>query len=232
MLTSSRVYEIGSIFYRILLKRPVLFLQSWTSTGSSVTDCWFSPIIGLGWTNLYTGSLETRVQTSNKKQVYGSARLNLRNITRWVGWMVKWIHGLWPPSPTWHLQNSKAPFSNSRITFFPDPDIKSWLEGTMYIHSLESGLVQEDQLLWSSSQTTKPAAQASRLWWAAAQPFAVELKAGGGIRNRVQEPFELNQLKSAPSQLLPDFSGFDRLQTCCHSYGPVNIFFNFISSAG
>ena len=33
---------------------------------------------------------------------------------------------------------------------------------------------------------------------------------------RVRETFELNQLKSAPSQLLPVFSGFDRLQTCCH----------------
>ena len=33
---------------------------------------------------------------------------------------------------------------------------------------------------------------------------------------RVQETFELNQLKSAPSQLLPVFPGFDRLQTCCH----------------
>jgi hypothetical protein len=34
---------------------------------------------------------------------------------------------------------------------------------------------------------------------------------------------ELNQLKSAPSQLLPVFSEFDRLQTCCHSFGPANI---------
>jgi hypothetical protein len=33
---------------------------------------------------------------------------------------------------------------------------------------------------------------------------------------RVWETLELNQLKSAPSQLLPVFSGFDRLQTCCH----------------
>jgi hypothetical protein len=32
----------------------------------------------------------------------------------------------------------------------------------------------------------------------------------------VRETFELNQLKSAPSQLLPVLSGFDRLQTCCH----------------
>ena len=29
-------------------------------------------------------------------------------------------------------------------------------------------------------------------------------------------PFELNQLKSTPSQLRPVFSGFDWLQTCCH----------------
>jgi hypothetical protein len=34
--------------------------------------------------------------------------------------------------------------------------------------------------------------------------------------SRVRETFELNQLKSAPSQILPVFSGFDRLQTCCH----------------
>jgi hypothetical protein len=48
---------------------------------------------------------------------------------------------------------------------------------------------------------------------------------------RVRETFELNQLKSAPSQLLPVFSGFDRLQTCCHYVGPANILF-FFSSAG
>jgi hypothetical protein len=44
---------------------------------------------------------------------------------------------------------------------------------------------------------------------------------------RVREAFELNQLKSAPSQLLPVFSGFDRLQTCCHSFGLTNILFFF-----
>ena len=33
---------------------------------------------------------------------------------------------------------------------------------------------------------------------------------------RVRETFELDQLKSVPSQLLPVFPGFDRLQTCCH----------------
>ena len=33
---------------------------------------------------------------------------------------------------------------------------------------------------------------------------------------RVQETLELNHLKSPPSQLLPVFSGFVRLQTCCH----------------
>jgi hypothetical protein len=33
---------------------------------------------------------------------------------------------------------------------------------------------------------------------------------------RVQETFELNQLKSGPSQLLPVFSEFDWLQTCWH----------------
>jgi hypothetical protein len=43
-------------------------------------------------------------------------------------------------------------------------------------------------------------------------------------RSRVWEAFELNQLISAPSQLLPVFfSGFDRLQTCCHQFGPANI---------
>jgi hypothetical protein len=36
------------------------------------------------------------------------------------------------------------------------------------------------------------------------------------INPRVPETFELNQLKSAPSQLLPVFPGFDQLQTCCH----------------
>ena len=33
--------------------------------------------------------------------------------------------------------------------------------------------------------------------------------------SRVRETFELHQLKSAPSQLLPVFSGFEWLQTCC-----------------
>ena len=36
------------------------------------------------------------------------------------------------------------------------------------------------------------------------------------LHRRVRETFELNRLKSAPSQLLPVFSGFHRLQTCCH----------------
>ena len=40
---------------------------------------------------------------------------------------------------------------------------------------------------------------------------------------RVWETFDLNQLKSAPSQLLTVFSGFDQLQTCCHWFGPANI---------
>ena len=44
---------------------------------------------------------------------------------------------------------------------------------------------------------------------------------------KVRETFELNQLKSVPSQLLPVFSRFDRLQTCCHSFGPANILFFF-----
>ena len=37
----------------------------------------------------------------------------------------------------------------------------------------------------------------------------------GASPRRVRETFELNQLKSVSSQL-PVFSGFDRLQTCCH----------------
>jgi hypothetical protein len=41
------------------------------------------------------------------------------------------------------------------------------------------------------------------------------------------ETFKLNELKSAPSQLLPVFSEFDRLQTCCHSFGPANILYYF-----
>ena len=47
---------------------------------------------------------------------------------------------------------------------------------------------------------------------------------------RVWETFELNQLESAPSQLLPVFSGFNRLQTCCHSFGPANILHIFLSA--
>jgi hypothetical protein len=43
--------------------------------------------------------------------------------------------------------------------------------------------------------------------------------------NRVRETFELNQVKSAPSQLLPVFPEFDRLQTSCHSFGPTIILF-------
>ena len=35
------------------------------------------------------------------------------------------------------------------------------------------------------------------------------------VPNRIWETFELNQLKSAPSQLLPVFPGFDQLQSCC-----------------
>jgi hypothetical protein len=52
-----------------------------------------------------------------------------------------------------------------------------------------------------------------------------------GMPTWVREIFELNQLKSAPSQLLPVFSRFDRLQTCCHSFGPANVLRCF-SSAG
>ena len=33
--------------------------------------------------------------------------------------------------------------------------------------------------------------------------------------SKVRETFDLNQLKSAPSQLLPIFSRFDWLQPCC-----------------
>jgi hypothetical protein len=44
---------------------------------------------------------------------------------------------------------------------------------------------------------------------------------------KVWETFELNQLKSTPSQLLPVFSGFDWLQTCCNSFGPANILLFF-----
>ena len=51
------------------------------------------------------------------------------------------------------------------------------------------------------------------------------------VWNRIRETFELNQPKSAPSQLLPVFSGFDRLPTCCHSFGPANILY-FFPSAG
>ena len=56
------------------------------------------------------------------------------------------------------------------------------------------------------------------------------------LHTRVRETFELNlvQLKSAPSQLLRlqiQVLGFDRLQTCCHSFGPANILL-FLSIAG
>jgi hypothetical protein len=54
-----------------------------------------------------------------------------------------------------------------------------------------------------------------------------EYRAYGNKLPRVRETFELNQLKSAPSQLLPVFPGFDRLQTCYHSFGPTNILFFF-----
>jgi hypothetical protein len=37
--------------------------------------------------------------------------------------------------------------------------------------------------------------------------------------------------QGAPSQLLPVFSGFDRLQSCCDQFGPANILYIF-SSAG
>jgi hypothetical protein len=47
------------------------------------------------------------------------------------------------------------------------------------------------------------------------------------LRTRVRETFELNRLKSTPSQLLPVSSGFDRLQTCCHEFGLANILFYF-----
>jgi hypothetical protein len=40
---------------------------------------------------------------------------------------------------------------------------------------------------------------------------------------KVRETFELNELKSAPSKLLPVLPGIYRLQTCCHSFGPANI---------
>jgi hypothetical protein len=49
---------------------------------------------------------------------------------------------------------------------------------------------------------------------------------------RVRETFELNHLKSAPSQLPPVFSGFHRFsqdftgcKLCCHEFGPVNILY-------
>ena len=43
-------------------------------------------------------------------------------------------------------------------------------------------------------------------------PFSETRASGSGFRRL----FELNQLKSTPSQLLPVFSGFHRVQTCCH----------------
>jgi hypothetical protein len=50
----------------------------------------------------------------------------------------------------------------------------------------------------------------------------------GRVTGRDLETFELHQLKSAPSsQLLPVFPGFDRLQTCCHSFGPAGILHYF-----
>ena len=54
----------------------------------------------------------------------------------------------------------------------------------------------------------------------------------GGHRRRVRETFELNQLKCGASQLLPVFSGFDQLQTCCRSFGPANLLFFLFSTAG
>jgi hypothetical protein len=48
----------------------------------------------------------------------------------------------------------------------------------------------------------------------------------------VWEIFELNQLKSTPSQLLPVFLGFDMMQICYRWFGPVNIllFFQVLAS--
>ena len=43
--------------------------------------------------------------------------------------------------------------------------------------------------------------------------------------SRVWETFELNQLKSIPSLLV--FPVFDRLQTCCLSFGHANILYIF-----
>jgi len=51
------------------------------------------------------------------------------------------------------------------------------------------------------------------------------------LQSKVRETFELHQLKSAPSQLLPVSSRFDRLHTCCHWFNPANILF-FSPTAG
>jgi len=48
------------------------------------------------------------------------------------------------------------------------------------------------------------------------QALNMSLDFADTLQNRLQETFELNQLKSVPSQLLPVFSGFDWLQTCCY----------------
>ena len=44
------------------------------------------------------------------------------------------------------------------------------------------------------------------------------------IHLRVWETFELNQLKSGFSTSTVFFTGFDRLQTCCHKFGPANTY--------
>jgi hypothetical protein len=49
----------------------------------------------------------------------------------------------------------------------------------------------------------------------------------GGGSSRVWETFELNQLKFAPFITSTGFPGFDRLQTCCHSFGLANILLLF-----
>jgi hypothetical protein len=71
-------------------------------------------------------------------------------------------------------------------------------------------------------------------WQVATKELQVNVTPGsspGSACIWVRETFELSQLKSTPSQLLPVFPGFHRLQTCCRSFGPANILY-FFPSAG
>ena len=64
-----------------------------------------------------------------------------------------------------------------------------------------------------------------------AEIYSLSLLMSKGSTNQGSGDFSAQPAKIRPPQLLPVFPGFDRLQTCCHSFGPANILY-FFSSAG